>query len=126
MRKLFLLVPILLLSSCASLHSTVFAKIHKGDTRGHLVSVLGQPDSFRALSSTDNSVGYYYRRRADTCGFMIENDIITYIQCQTNPNYHGPISSALMGAGKALQENSRTTSNCTTSGGGGLYTTNCN
>ena len=129
----YLPVILFVLNGCASLHATVFQNIHEGDSKDHLVAVLGQPSTFGASQRMPSATAWYYTKGADTCGFTINEDIVKYIACQTDPNYVNPAANVtgtlLKGAGDGLKSANKDSATCTTYGNsyGGSYsgTTTC-
>lgn len=123
-------------AGCASLHSTVLDKIHEGDTSNHVVEVLGKPDSFSPSARIPGATAWYYSQRSERCGFTIQDQVVKYMACGSNPDYISPAArfgTVLQGAGNGMQNASRQpaapqqrTVNCTTTqGGGGTAYTNC-
>lgn len=113
-------------AGCASLKNQVFQEIHEGDSKEHLVSVLGQPDQF-GPSSTGTGDAYYYLRGHDRCGFRVQDNKITKMGCDPRPGYLDPVQLfglGLQGAGEGMQNASKNSTNCYTQadGYGNAYT----
>ena len=119
------MAAIALLSGCASLHEDVFENIHEGDSSAHVVDILGQPDSFAPSVKIEGAKAWFYVRRSEQCAFTIHEDIVKIIGCGARPGYVNPIGAALKTMGDGLTRSGDDTVHCTTTGGDGLYNTNC-
>jgi hypothetical protein len=135
MKYLLLTCFLSYLSGCAShpIRDQVFESIHQGDSVDKLTALLGTPDSFKPSENVPGGIWYEYKRRRDICKFGVKGTTVIYILCQDDPSYisgGAAMGAVLQGAGKGLQNASQNPqqqpTSCTTTGGPGMYTTNCN
>jgi hypothetical protein len=115
---------------CASLHTQVFANIHSGDSKAHVIEVLGQPDRFESSKVLQGATAWNYTRRSEQCDFTMDGDIVAFIDCGANANYVSPgqkFGRVLKGAGDGMAASARQPSvNCTSTASGSAVYTNCN
>lgn len=130
--KLAVLVPLCWILGCATpIHVKVQDSIHKGDSVERVKEVLGEPDSFAPSQRVPGATAWYYESNGSVCGFTINNEKVDDYGCDST-NYRGTASrilggfgTVLQGAGQGLQNSSRGSTNCTTTGSSGIYNTNC-
>lgn len=143
-REVFLALGLIFIAGCTTirLQTEVFEKIHEGDSKDHVVQILGQPDSFAASQRIAGGAAWYYARNEDYCALTIVDNIVKIVQCVRNPNYVSPEQQTaliLKGLGESRAPASNSTpiiapvsypisrpTNCTTSYVGRTAYTNCN
>jgi hypothetical protein len=117
-----LLLAMICLAGCVSLHTQVYENIHEGDSSEHVVDVLGAPNSFLPSQRIEGAIAWYYVRRGDQCGFAIKDQKVRLIGCEARADYVNPFAAMLQGMGKGLQESSNNRSSfCHTSGTTNAY-----
>ncbi len=129
------LLPLIMISisGCASLKTQVFNDIHEGDSKDHVISLLGEPQYFQKDPASGLTV-YSYRKRSDLCSIALINNKVSGTSCEKISGYVSPAAAMLSGMGKSLQDGSRrpaqqfrtTPTTCTSSAIGDQVYTNCN
>lgn len=92
MKYIFIL---LLLSGCSSLQNKAFDNIHDGDSKDHLVDVLGNPKFFTPSTRTKGAEAYYYQKNNYLCGFTIKDNKVIHSYCI--PDLHPDITAQSSG-----------------------------
>lgn len=101
MKYLIVLGLLTLGSGCASMPHKVFEEIHAGDTKAHVLDVMGEPSSFGASQLIPGATAWYYTSGHDQCGITLENDIVKQASCIKGQSR---VMSALHGAAVGFQQ----------------------
>lgn len=82
MKAFYLLIIVLILSSCGSLHKRVYEEVRVGDKREEILEKFGEPVAFKMGSRESNLLIYTYAHKRDVCSIAFYNDEVSGVSCE--------------------------------------------